>query len=68
MKIVYLCIAFLFLMLVVPANAQIINGGFETGDFTGWTAGTFGGPYPQVVTYQVGFTDSMARNVSVGFM
>jgi hypothetical protein len=33
--------------LVCPSGEQIVNGGFETGDFTGWTkTGTF-----EVVTY-----------------
>ena len=28
----------LFLLVVPPGRAEVANGGFETGDFTGWTA------------------------------
>ena len=33
-----LCAALVLLVAAAPAKAAIINGGFETGDFTGWTA------------------------------
>lgn len=32
-----LCAALVLLVAAAPAKAAIINGGFETGDFTGWT-------------------------------
>jgi hypothetical protein len=38
MRVAYLGCAILFLLAVFPATAGLItNGGFETGDFTGWT-------------------------------
>jgi hypothetical protein len=35
-------IGFAIGLAVAPAQAQIVNGGFETGDLTGWTAGGTG--------------------------
>lgn len=29
---------FIIILFIIPSNAQIINGDFETGDITGWTA------------------------------
>jgi hypothetical protein len=38
MRITLTCVAVLFLLSAGTANANlIVNGGFETGDFTGWT-------------------------------
>src|ERR1043166_2459889 len=65
----------LFLSLVQPAHAVLINGSFETGDFTGWThAGFFkgtggpatGGPnYANFLAAQVGSTATTDSNAVV---
>lgn len=67
--------AVLFFCLVQPANALLINGSFETGDFTGWTrAGFFkgmggpnsGGPnYATFLSAQVGATATSDSNTVV---
>jgi hypothetical protein len=64
-----------FLSLVQPANAILINGSFETGDFTGWAhAGFFrgsggptsGGPnYANFLSAQVGSTATVDSNAVV---
>jgi hypothetical protein len=38
------------LSLAASANAAIINGSFETGDFTGWTQNLSSGGYQGIVT------------------
>ncbi len=37
MKACTCCVALVLLLPVLASAAMIINGGFETGDFTGWT-------------------------------
>ena len=64
-----------FIGLVAPANAVLINGGFDTGNFTGWThAGFFrgsggpntGGPtYATFLAAQVGATATPDSNAVV---
>ena len=65
----------LLLSLAEPANAILINGSFETGDFTGWThAGFFrgsggpssGGPnYANFLSAQVGSAPTLDSNAVV---
>jgi hypothetical protein len=62
-----------FLSLVQPASAVLINGSFETGDFTGWTHAGFlragggsGGPnYASFLAAQVGSTPTADSNAVV---
>jgi hypothetical protein len=54
---------------IVPLNAGLINGDFETGDRTGWTSfttptGTTSGISP-VVTFPTSGVDSLAAHFSV---
>lgn len=49
----------LLLVFVVPSFANVTNGGFETGDFTGWSATYTGSsPYVSWMVSPAGFTDS----------
>jgi len=43
-----MCVGFVVMLLVCPAWAEIINGSFETGDFTGWGGDAHKG-YSEVV-------------------
>jgi hypothetical protein len=45
-----LCAATLGTLGVPPALAQVVNGNFGTGDFTGWTTSPAGDPYYTSVT------------------
>jgi hypothetical protein len=64
-----------FLSLVQPANAILINGSFETGNFTGWAHAGFlrgsggpssGGPnYANFLSAQVGSTAAADSNAVV---
>jgi hypothetical protein len=65
----------LFLIAAFPANAILINGSFETGDFTGWTHAGFlrgsggpnsGGPnYANFLSAQVGAAATPDSNAVV---
>ena len=41
--------------IAVTANASLVNSGFETGDFTGWTTNPTNGGSVAVVTTDAGF-------------
>jgi hypothetical protein len=70
-----IAVASLLLGLTAAAYAQITNGGFETGDFTGWTASAFinasggpssGGPnYSTFLTAQAAGTPTADSNAVI---
>jgi hypothetical protein len=47
MKRKIILLSLILLLVTAPAWAEFVNGGFETGDFTGWTkdGGRFTGSY-----------------------
>ncbi len=51
--------AILVLSLARRADAQVVNGGFETGDFTGWTVNDTTGPLGTGFTNVNSFPDTI---------
>jgi hypothetical protein len=71
---VFACVSAGLLLGACPAQAQVVNGGFETGDLAPWIAyttpnGTFSPGFPSISTFDVSGngTSSSAFSISVGY-